>query len=169
MDYLAYRYLFNDELYHYGIPGQKWGVRRFENPDGTLTDAGKARYNTNKEYKKSIDMTDEDLRRSTSRLRAERDYERAQEDSYEKRIPNKARRAAIAGGASAVLTFGAALLAHAVTTKTKDGQKSGSVLGVQGKAAVGRAALLGLLTGVTAAATVANSDVRVSYKPPKKD
>lgn len=168
-DYLAYRYVLNDELYHYGIKGQKWGVRRFENPDGTLTDAGKARYNTNKEYKKSIDMSDEDLRKSTSRLRAERDYERAQEDSYEKRIPNKARRAAIAGGASAVLTFGAALLAHAVTTKTKDGKKTGSVLGVQGKEAVGRAALLGLLTGVTAAATVANQDIRVAHKPPKKD
>lgn len=169
-DYLVYRYLYNDELYHYGIPGQKWGVRRFENPDGTLTDAGKARYNTNKEYKKSIDMTDEDLRRSTSRLKAERDYERAQEDSYEKRIPNKARRALIAGGASAVLTFGAAMLAHAVSTKTNEkGEKFGSVLGSQGKGAVGKAALLGLLTGVTAAATAANSDVRVSYKPPKKD
>ena len=33
-----------DELYHHGIKGQKWGVRRFENPDGTLTAAGKARY-----------------------------------------------------------------------------------------------------------------------------
>ena len=32
------------ELYHYGIPGQKWGVRRFQNPDGTLTEKGKKRY-----------------------------------------------------------------------------------------------------------------------------
>ena len=28
------------ELYHHGIKGQKWGVRRFQNPDGSLTDAG---------------------------------------------------------------------------------------------------------------------------------
>jgi hypothetical protein len=30
-------------IYHHGIKGQKWGVRRFQNPDGTLTSAGKAR------------------------------------------------------------------------------------------------------------------------------
>ena len=36
-------------LSHYGIKGQKWGLRRFQNPDGTLTDEGKKR--ARKEYK----------------------------------------------------------------------------------------------------------------------
>lgn len=32
-------------LMHYGVLGQKWGVRRYQNEDGTLTSAGKKRYN----------------------------------------------------------------------------------------------------------------------------
>ena len=32
------------ELYHYGVPGMKWGMRRYQNADGSLTNAGKARY-----------------------------------------------------------------------------------------------------------------------------
>ena len=32
-----------NELYHHGIKGMHWGVRRYQNPDGTLTAAGKRR------------------------------------------------------------------------------------------------------------------------------
>ena len=37
-------YRYTDEIYHHGIKGQKWGVRRFQNKDGSLTPAGKERY-----------------------------------------------------------------------------------------------------------------------------
>lgn len=33
-----------NELYHYGTKGMKWGVRRYQNKDGSLTPAGKKRY-----------------------------------------------------------------------------------------------------------------------------
>ena len=35
-----------NDIYHHGIKGQKWGVRRYTNPDGTLTEEGKRRYGT---------------------------------------------------------------------------------------------------------------------------
>lgn len=36
-------------LYHHGIKGQKWGVRRYQNQDGSLTEAGKKRIASNRE------------------------------------------------------------------------------------------------------------------------
>lgn len=46
-----------DVLMHHGIKGQKWGIRRYQNPDGTLTEAGKKRYydKSGKLTKKGID------------------------------------------------------------------------------------------------------------------
>lgn len=40
----SYNYVTSSELYHHGIKGQKWGVRRFQNEDGSLTEAGEKRY-----------------------------------------------------------------------------------------------------------------------------
>lgn len=38
-----YNVIFSNELYHHGVKGQKWGIRRYQNPDGSLTPEGRAR------------------------------------------------------------------------------------------------------------------------------
>lgn len=61
----------SDDISHHGILGQKWGVRRYQNPDGTLTDAGK------KHYRKKIEYVSPDIFYDASkkfRKRYNKDY-----------------------------------------------------------------------------------------------
>ena len=59
----------NNELYHHGIKGQKWGVRRYQNEDGTLTAAGQKRLEQkdNKWAKKNYDKITSTARKRVSR------------------------------------------------------------------------------------------------------
>ena len=58
-----------NELYHHGIKGQKWGVRRFQNKDGTRTSAGKRR-----EKENVSSMSDQELRDKINRMNLENRY-----------------------------------------------------------------------------------------------
>ena len=42
--------VYSDELCHYGIRGMRWGIRRYQNSDGSLTTAGRKRYSTGKHH-----------------------------------------------------------------------------------------------------------------------
>ena len=45
----------NNEIKHHGIKGQKWGRRRYQNPDGSLTAAGRKRYGTKENFERQYD------------------------------------------------------------------------------------------------------------------
>lgn len=45
----------NNEIKHHGIKGQKWGRRRYQNPDGSLTAAGRKRYGTKENFESRYD------------------------------------------------------------------------------------------------------------------
>ena len=74
--------VYKDELYHWGVKGMKWGVRRYQNKDGTLTAEGKKRYiqdhddYTRVHTKKSVrEMSDSELNSRINRLQKEQQYE----------------------------------------------------------------------------------------------
>ena len=54
------------ELYHWGVKGMKWGVRRYQNKDGSLTPAGKKRYDN-----MSDDKLQKTLYKQVKRARSE--------------------------------------------------------------------------------------------------
>lgn len=52
------RYESDNYLAHHGIKGQHWGVRRFQNEDGTLTASGKERYRRHLDDDDALDRED---------------------------------------------------------------------------------------------------------------
>lgn len=59
--------VYSVELCHHGIKGQKWGVRRFQNEDGTLTAKGVKRYST--VYGKEMAKYEKDVKAASRQIR----------------------------------------------------------------------------------------------------
>lgn len=119
-----------DELYHHGILGQKWGVRRYQNKDGTYTEAGKKRRRTE-------ELSDEDLRSSLKRAQLERRY------AVAKTRPSKAQ-AILKVGSQGIKTAGnlAGFVGTASGTDVKNFKKTGEQVSKIGDAS-GKIAGLG--------------------------
>lgn len=95
----------NRSLTHAGVKGMRWGVRRYQNKDGSLTPAGKNRYNRMSEdaktaaslKKKSVkSMSNAELKKLNERIRLEQEYSRLNPGAIKKGL-------AIAGGVAAGL------------------------------------------------------------------
>lgn len=75
--------VYSDELQHWGIKGMKWGVRRYQNKDGSLTPEGQkrydemsddAKYSYDRKKKDISQMSNAELKKLNERRRLEQEY-----------------------------------------------------------------------------------------------
>lgn len=113
--------MYNIYLCHHGIKGQRWGVRRYQNEDGTLTSAGQARYNDDGSKKRAKEMSDEELAAANKRLEAENKYKQLTGQAQPGKILNSD--TAIKVGMSVVGTAATVALINVLSTNPIAGKE----------------------------------------------
>lgn len=102
----------NNALVHFGIKGQKWGIRRFQNEDRTLTEEGKKRYRVgNGNESKDAKIYSKEVKKYNKlRDKADVDLQRYKSEKHQKNAEKAAKVATGLGaaGAGTLLGFGTA-------------------------------------------------------------
>ena len=127
--------MYNNSLAHHGIIGQKWGIRRYQNYDGSYTQAGMKRYNNsledynkkNEAYKQAkqeyksgtgteADMVNKKLAKKQAKRQLDKDYKHLKQD----KLGDKGKKIYAEG--------------HTITN---DSYETDTIIGMAGTAAVG--------------------------------
>lgn len=107
----------NNELQHWGIPGMKWGVRRYQNKDGSLTPAGRKRQMSQDAKEASIlkkkkvsEMSNAELRKLNERRNLERNYRQLNPNTVAKGVAVVGATAALLGSLNGIKKNGKSLI-----------------------------------------------------------
>ena len=124
-----------NELIHWGVKGQKWGVRRYQNKDGSLTAAGKRRQKnwsedaieaSNLKKKKLNQMSNSEIRKLNERIQLENNYNNlTKPKSFVKQVGKESAKEVAKGIASKAITAAvSAAVVAGVTHYAKGGMNA---------------------------------------------